>query len=103
MPGGGKFQSAISSGEKTSDTIIHTGACRLTGIQIITDGTNDATVILYDNTSAAGKVLFQGTVEGGAAIHYGGRNWTFPVSCNIGIYLDLTGTGASAIVEYVPK
>ncbi len=32
---------------------------------------------------------------------YGGRNWTKPVKCQYGILLSVSGTGASAIVEYI--
>lgn len=88
-----------TSYEQTADGVISSAACYLTGVQIITDGTNDAKLILYDNASAAtGSVLLEMTVTGGN--NYGGRNWMFPVRCVNGIYADITGTGASYIVEF---
>lgn len=96
------FQESESSGEKTVDTLIYTAGLdgvRLTAVLIITDGTNDATAIIYDNTSAAGKKIFEATVVGSA--NYGGRNFPFPVAARTGLYLELTGTGASAIIEFI--
>lgn len=92
---------SLSSGEKTSSTAISAVPSFLTGVQIITDGTNNAKLILYDNASAAsGTVLLEMTIVG--ANNYGGRNWTFPIVCSNGIYAAVTGTGASYIVEYTP-
>lgn len=90
---------AVSTGELTADTHILTGSGFLTAVLIITDGTNAATLIIYDNTSAAGKKIWEGVVPG--ASQYGGRNWTVPVRFENGLYADLTGTGASCIIEYV--
>ena len=94
---------ARSSFEITSSATIAVGPCRLTSILIITNGSDDATVILYDKPSAtgiaAGNKVWEATVP--AASQYGGRNWTFPVSCSSGIYCTISGTGASAIVEYI--
>ena len=98
------MQAAESSGEKTADAVIFAAPCILTAIEIIGDGTNDCQAMLYDNASAAsGTKVYEGKVEGTALAHYGGRNWTVPIRCYNGLYLDLTGTGASAIVEYIPK
>ena len=100
----GGYPTAFTSYEKTEDATIHTGACLLVSALVITDGTNAATVILYDKPSvtdiAAGNKLAEFTVAG--ATGYGGRNWTFPIVCSAGIYADVTGTGASYIVEYIP-
>ena len=93
------FQESIGSGEKTVDAIIKSGLCWITAIEVITDGTNDARVILYDNASAAsGEVIWESTIAGGD--NFGGKNWIFPRKCNHGIYADINGSGASYIVEY---
>lgn len=93
------FYPSEGSGELTSSAIVKTGPCFCSAVLVITDGSNAATVILYDNTSAAGKKVWEGVIAG--ATGYGGRNWTFPVRCRNGIYCAISGTGASAIVEYV--
>ncbi len=97
-------ETAESSGEKTADAVIFAAPCKLTAIQIAGDGTNDFHAIVYDNaTEASGKVLLDMKIEGATIPYYGGRNWIFPIRCYNGLYLDLTGTGASAIVEFIPK
>jgi hypothetical protein len=89
---------AKSSYLLTSSTLVYTGSCALWRVKIITDGTNAATVIIYDNTSAEGNVLDQTTVPG--ASYYGGGNWIRPVGAAIGLYAAISGTGAKCIVEY---
>lgn len=96
-----KFRASEGSGEQTADGIVHTGACYITSILIITNGTDDATVILYDNTAASGTVRWEQTVAG--ANNYGGKDWSYPKFFAIGIYADVTGTGASYIVEKIPR
>ena len=100
MPGF-KYQAAISSGEQTSSTAVLTGSGCITGIKVITDGTNDATLIVYDNTAASGTVVDETKVNG--ANHYGGRNVIFPIKVDNGIYAAISGTGASYIIEYIPN
>lgn len=87
-----------SSGEQTSDATIYTGACLFFGIEVITDGTNAATAIVYDNTANSGTKLVELVVAG--ASNFGGGLWPHPVYCSTGIRVDLSGTGASAIVYY---
>jgi len=91
-------ESSITSGEQTADGLIFTGQANITAIQVVTDGTNDAKIIIYDNTSAAGRVVFECTVTG--ASHYGGRVFVPPIELYDGIYADISGTGASYFVEY---
>jgi len=99
MPGF-KFQASISSGEMTSSDIILTGPGAITGIKVVTDGNNDATLIVYDNTAASGTVIDETTVV--AANNYGGRNVIFPIKVNNGIYAAISGANASYFIEYIP-
>jgi hypothetical protein len=91
-----------SSYELTSDTQVTKGAGSLCSCLVITDGTNDATVILYDVAAAASvdptNKLFEWKVTG--ANNVGGRNWVHPVNFANGLYLDITGDGASCIIEH---
>jgi hypothetical protein len=90
---------SIGSGEKTADAVISAATCYISSIQVITDGTNDAKVILYDNASAAsGTVICELTVSGSA--NFGGRYWNPRRLCINGIFADVTGTGASYIIDY---
>jgi hypothetical protein len=86
-----------SSGLKTADASIIATYGTFCGVEIISDGTNDATVVVYDNaSSASGTEVFKGKVA--AANNFGG-GFTYSTVSN-GIYVDVTGTGAAYIVFY---
>ena len=90
---------SYSTGEITSSQQILTRSGNLSSILVVTDGTNPATAMLFDNISGSGKKLGEWVVPGTS--QYGGRNWVFPVQFNTGLYITISGTGASAIVEYI--
>ena len=89
-----------SSGLRSADAAILARPGRLLGVIGIADGTNQATVTVYDNASAAsGTVLAQVIVD--ATLTY--QDMHLPgegVICNSGIYVDVTGTGANYIIYY---
>ena len=82
---------------------IANNACFLTGVTVLTDGTNDATLIMYDNGSntEAGTVIEKIIIPG--ASRYGGRDYSVPRSCANGITANLSGVGSNCIVDYVLK
>jgi hypothetical protein len=91
----------ISSGLLADNAVVLARASgqQLCSVLIITDGTNAATVTVYDNAvGGAGKVLFKGTVPG--ASNFGGGDAGLPVNLGYGIYMAISGTGANAIVYY---
>lgn len=90
--------SSISSGVLNADTLIFTGRNRINAITVLTDGTNAATVDLYDNTSAASKIAVKGKCVGANLINH--IIFENPVIMENGIYADVTGTGATFIVYY---
>lgn len=90
--------SSISTGVLNADTLIFTGRNRINALTIFTDGTNTATVDLYDNTSAANKIAVKGKCVG--ANHINHIIFENPVIMENGIYADVTGTGATFIVYY---
>lgn len=95
-------EECVSSDLKTSDAAILTVAGSLCGVLITTDGANDATARIYDNKSAAsGTTLFLGKVN--ATSHFGGAWFGDGLSFSNGIYVDVTGTGASYIIYYRKK
>jgi len=97
-----KYFGCEGSGEITASQTIYSGSGFLTALMVYTDGTNDATVTLYDcKTGALGKVLVKLPIAG--ANDYGGRIWSERAfrSFSDGIYAVVSGTGASAIVEYL--
>lgn len=82
---------------KTSDGAVKDSAGTLLGVVIQPDGTNAASVIIYDNASAAsGTKLFQGRVTATASQAVFG----IEVPASNGIYVDLTGTGVEIMVYY---
>lgn len=88
-----------SSGLKSSSVAIAGSHSIVMGITAIADGTNAATITLYDSASAAsGTELAQIIVDAGLTteiFHIDGGVEAFN-----GIYLSLSGTGAKAIVHY---
>ena len=98
------FQESKSSYEQTGDATVYTVVqngpmCFISAVEIITNGSDDAKLIIYDNTSNSGNVLLEMTVPGGD--YWGGRNWEYPVEVLTGIRGDISGTGASYIIEYI--
>lgn len=67
-------QVCFPSGNKTADAALYTGRGTLCSIVITTDGTNDCSVILYDNTAASGGfstgLYADMTVGGGGSCTY---------------------------------
>lgn len=86
------------SGEQTSSVTIDTGSGELRGVNINTDGSNNATVILYDNTAASGTKLWEQVILGTDIT--GGFFDGFGIEYDTGIYLSISGTGASANVYF---
>jgi len=88
-----------SSGKQTSDGIIYTGMCAITAVTVHTDGSNDATLVVYNGTTTGGTDVL--TIKVNAADQYGGKVYTFPLTCGTGIYADITGTNAYYYIEYI--
>lgn len=89
---------SISSGVLNADTLIATGRNRVNAITVLTDGTNAATLELYDNTTASGTVRVKGRCVGASLQNH--IIFENPVLFENGIYADVTGTGATFIVFY---
>lgn len=88
-----------SSDLKTENTAICATKAILGHVIIGTDGTNAATIIVYDSPSAAsGKVLFKQIVPGA---DYAGGAINLNIVADTGIYLAISGTGAEATVHYM--
>ena len=91
-------QPANSSGLKSSSAAITTKPARLVSVIAIADGTNAATVTIYDAASATGTALAQIIVDAG--LTYEMFQCDDGVMANTAIYCDISGTGAKAIVHY---
>jgi len=97
----------LSSGTKTqaaADTVaVSSVPAKLCGVIIQTNGSDDATVEVWDDTAddEDQTVLFNMTVTGGD--NRGGAIFAMPIAALNGLYLDFNGcTGCSAEVYYQP-
>ncbi len=91
-------QTSNSTGLRTADAAVRTGIGQLAAVLIVTNGTDAVTLTCYDNTSAAGTVLFKGTVAG--ASNFGGVTFTTPVQFGTGCFCDVSGT-EGAYIAYI--
>lgn len=73
---------------------------RLMGLTVLTDGTNAATVTIYDNASAASGLVLAKLIVPGATSSVAQRLPDFGVVANNGIYASISGTGAACIVLF---
>ncbi len=101
----GHREASTSSGLLTSDTAVVAQSCILDCIVVSGDGTNAASVIAYDNaTAASGLEVGYMILPANATAPTGTRTvvWTPPVGvyCNKGIYVDVAGTNAKFIIYY---
>lgn len=93
---------STSSGLKSADAQIMTMPGRLFIVSLLGDGTNAASVTVYDSedSNTSGKVVLAklnldaGLVQAEAFVAEEG------VICNRGIYCDVSGTGAEYLVHY---
>ena len=91
--------SSRSSGLKQADAVIQTGRNRINAITLLGNGTDAATLIVYDNASgASGLVLAKVTPL--ATDKFTHIIFENPVVAENGIYADVTGTGAEYIIYY---
>jgi hypothetical protein len=93
-------QPVTSSDIKSADAVISAIGGYLHGVWLISDATNVASVIIYDNaTTNSGVVLAKLSIPASTTAP---QFITFdnPVSANKGIYADVTGTGANYIVYF---
>lgn len=90
---------STSSGLQTADAVISATPAAVHSVTVIGDGTNAATVVIYDNASAAsGTVLAKVVVDAGLTFEH--ITFDLPAEGSKGIYADVTGTGAEYIVHF---
>ena len=95
---------SISSGLIGSSQVVGTsgGNYVLVSVEAITDGTNDATVNVYNGTSASGTALVK--LYCVAAARFCGADFPFPLIANSGIYVQISGSGTpGAIIGYINR
>ncbi len=102
--GGADDQPFVNYSTKTSSALVTTGKGLYHGIKVNTDGTNAATVVVYDNTSAAGTAIDPSTVyvtSSSMRVQASGSNPPRPYFN--GLYISITCSGTvSVTVEFTP-
>lgn len=92
--------SITSGGRITSSAVVSNAPGRLHGIVAEADGTNAATITIYDNASAASGTILAKIIVDATLTH---ENLILPevgIEANNGVYCEISGTGAAAIVYY---
>jgi hypothetical protein len=89
----------------TSSGLIATGPGYYYGIKVNTDGTNSATVVVYDNTAASGTVIDPSTVYATSASQKTASiQFNTPLLFNNGLYVSITCSGTTSVtIYYVQK
>lgn len=86
--------SAGYSGAITSDRAFR-NPVQVSGIILAADGTNSATVTLYDGTDATGTEIVKFTVKAGEYVS--GMTLPLPVDCQNGLFVDV-GANSTAYI-----
>ena len=90
---------ATSSDRKTADAVISDRNALVHAIILEGDGTNAASLIIYDNaTTNSGVVLAKVLLKAGDV--YASFVPDFAIEGRAGLYADVAGTGAAYIVHY---
>lgn len=95
------LSTARSSGSiaAAAATVVSAQRTLLRGLMVISDGTNTATGIVYDNASAAsGTVLARATATTTQGFSY--VSFPAPVQAENGITIAVTGTGTPTAIVY---
>lgn|SRR5690348_2545271 len=89
-----------SSGEITSSKAVAARPGKLYALHVTADGTNAATVIVYDNaTTNSGTILAEVVVKAGETLG-APQLPNAGVLANNGIYVSISGTGAKCVVHF---
>ena len=94
------IRQCVSSGLKTETTQITTNEAWVVGFCIKTDGSNDATLTVYNGTSADNDQAVTPAFKVTSTDNYGGMTLPKPVWCQNGIYAVLSGTNAQFTLYY---
>jgi hypothetical protein len=90
---------AMSSGSLAAGTqTLFTGVARLNSIQMVGDGTNAASVVVYDSLTGSGKQIAAVGIPVGQV--HAAVSFVNPLKCDIGLTVVVTGTGGAAYIGF---
>lgn len=88
-----------TTGKVEASALVFSGAGTMKAVLLYTDGTNDASLTIYDNTAASGKIIREVHAKGSDGKGPFGNENAF-VYCSTGCYAALSGTGAYFIIDH---
>ncbi len=90
---------AVHSISVTSSGIVYPGRCYFHGFYVGgMDGTNDATVTIYDNVAASGNPLVPAhDTDAASPQRLGGAMQHVGEQCELGIYAEITCSGTATV------
>lgn len=89
---------ASCSGGTPANQLAYTGRCMFQGFLLGTDGTNDPTITIYDNTTNSGRELVPTTTYDASALGLNGAMIPCELEANKGVYAEITCAGACEVV-----
>lgn len=84
---------------KTASGVVRTGSCIFQGLLIGTDGVNDPTVTLYNNTAASGDEVVPTATYDASALGLNGLTGV-NVWCDKGLYVEIACSGDVVVVIF---
>lgn len=101
-PDGQEVDIGFMTQPATSSGVAVTGRCIFLGLAVTTDGSNDVTVNIYDNTAASGNKLGPTDITAKATDENFGYKPPKPLPCDTGIYVNISvaGEGTCSWVVY---
>lgn len=97
-----KFKLSASPVKMTASGLIYAGPCVFHGYLVGTDGVNDPSVTIYNNTKASGREVAPSATYDASALGMNGVTGMY-MYCDLGLYLDVSCAGAvEVIVGYAP-
>ena len=98
----GKTYSPVSSGLLAASAAVDEAAAELYGVTLVTDGTNAASVILYDHASAASgtELANLNAAATSSAVH---ASFNPPVAASNGIYAELAANSSCIVYSRLKK
>ena len=90
------------SAVKTGDAAIKSSPGYFFGILVATDGTNDVTIQIYDNTSGSGTKLLPDSlvITTGSSDRWEQISFNPPLPFSTGLYVDVTTSGTVNYIVY---
>ena len=76
------------------------GRTKFCGFMVATDGANDPTVAIYDNTAGSGTILVPSTTFDASALGINGAMLFEPIPLSTGLYVDITCAGTVSVTVY---